>query len=318
RKARRIIRKLSESCDKLPSALFITGVSEREEYPTFGGGYGDIYRASHNNKPVALKHLRHFLRGTESHRIRLNLFREALVWRELHHPNILPFIGIDRESFPSSLCMVSPWMEHGTILKYLEVHGHANVFEIAQGLQYLHSRNIVHGDLRGANILINEDWSACLADFELSVFSDALSMHTSTRAGSLYWMAPELIVPDRSGCRFTRTLASDVYAFGCTCIELCTLQPPFSNIPMAWECAVIQRVLEGKRPERPTAEPLMTDRFWQCITSYWGQDPATRPSVEVIVSDMLSEYVISRGPNKDSQSTWERHSQYSQPSSTAV
>ncbi|KAJ7145868.1 hypothetical protein C8R44DRAFT_3929 [Mycena epipterygia] len=44
--ARRIICKLSESCDKLPSALFITGVSEREECPTFGGGYGDIYRAS--------------------------------------------------------------------------------------------------------------------------------------------------------------------------------------------------------------------------------------------------------------------------------
>ncbi|KAJ7145870.1 hypothetical protein C8R44DRAFT_552683, partial [Mycena epipterygia] len=46
-KARRIIRKLSESCDKLPSALFITGVSGREEHPTFGGGYGDIYRASY-------------------------------------------------------------------------------------------------------------------------------------------------------------------------------------------------------------------------------------------------------------------------------
>ncbi|KAJ7145912.1 hypothetical protein C8R44DRAFT_549699, partial [Mycena epipterygia] len=47
RRARRIIRKLSESCDKLPSALFITGVSGREEYPTFGGGYGDIYQASY-------------------------------------------------------------------------------------------------------------------------------------------------------------------------------------------------------------------------------------------------------------------------------
>ncbi|KAJ7719635.1 hypothetical protein DFH07DRAFT_707159, partial [Mycena maculata] len=47
RKALRIIRKLSESCDKLPSSLFITGVTGREEHPTFGGGFGDIYRSSY-------------------------------------------------------------------------------------------------------------------------------------------------------------------------------------------------------------------------------------------------------------------------------
>ncbi|KAJ7904960.1 hypothetical protein B0H13DRAFT_1519341, partial [Mycena leptocephala] len=45
--AGRIIRKLSESCDTLPSALFITGVTGREQHPIFGGGYGDIYRAKY-------------------------------------------------------------------------------------------------------------------------------------------------------------------------------------------------------------------------------------------------------------------------------
>lgn len=68
--AHRIIRKLSEACDMLPSSLFITEVSEREEYPTFGGGYGDIYRASHGNRPVALKRMRQFLRGCDLRRIR--------------------------------------------------------------------------------------------------------------------------------------------------------------------------------------------------------------------------------------------------------
>ncbi|KAJ6542666.1 kinase-like domain-containing protein, partial [Mycena capillaripes] len=176
--ARRIICKLYAACDRLPSALFITGVSGKEEHPTFGGGYGDIYRASHGNRTVALKYMRavHFMRGSELRRIRLKFCQEALVWKDLDHPHILPFLGIDGDSFPSSLCMVSPWMEHGTVMNYLHDHGHANVdkllYEIAQGLQYLHTRNIVHGDLRGSNILINENWSACLADFGLSVFSD--------------------------------------------------------------------------------------------------------------------------------------------------
>ncbi|KAF8174690.1 hypothetical protein K438DRAFT_1538811, partial [Mycena galopus ATCC 62051] len=47
RMALRIIRKLSESCNMLPSSLFIVGVNGRDEHPSFGGGFGDIYSASY-------------------------------------------------------------------------------------------------------------------------------------------------------------------------------------------------------------------------------------------------------------------------------
>ncbi|KAJ7141857.1 kinase-like domain-containing protein [Mycena crocata] len=286
-KARRIIRKLSESCDKLPSSLFITGVNGRDEHPMFGGGFGDIYRASYENQTVALKSMRHFLRGGELRRVRWEFCREALVWKDLHHPHILTFLGIDRESFPSTLCMVSPWMEHGTVLTYLHDHGHANVdkllFEIAQGLQYLHSHNVVHGDLRGANILINQDWSACLADFGLSVFSDATT-HTSNRAGSIYWMSPELIAPERFGYRFARTPASDVYAFGCVCIELYTGRPPFSELS---EAAALLSIINGERPRRPSGTPAMSDSLWRHLTAYWQHNPTARPVTELVVQNMV-------------------------------
>jgi hypothetical protein len=71
RRARRIIRKLSEVSDNLPSSLYITGVTGREEYPTSGGGFADIYRSTYNNQTVALKHIRHFLRGADVRRTRL-------------------------------------------------------------------------------------------------------------------------------------------------------------------------------------------------------------------------------------------------------
>ncbi|KAJ7601876.1 kinase-like domain-containing protein [Mycena rosella] len=287
-KARRLIRKLSEACDMLPSALFITGVRGRAEHPVFGGGYGDIYCASYGNEAVALKHLRHCLRGSGQRRVRLKFCREALVWRDWHHPNILSFIGIDRESFPSSLCMVSPWMEHGTVLKYLEQHGRGNVdkflYEIAQGLRYLHSCNIVHGDLRGSNVLINEDRSACLADFGLSVFSNATSTRSSTRAGSLYWLAPELIYPERFGCKFARTPATDVYAFGCVCVELYTGRPPFSDIP---EPAALLKTISGERVGRPSGAPAMSDTLWQQITVCWEENPANRPAARLVVNNMV-------------------------------
>jgi hypothetical protein len=75
RQARRIIRKLSESCDSLPSSLFITGVTGREDHPTFAGGFGDIFRATYDNKTVALKHMRHFVQSSDLRDIRLVSFK---------------------------------------------------------------------------------------------------------------------------------------------------------------------------------------------------------------------------------------------------
>ncbi|KAJ7646809.1 kinase-like domain-containing protein [Roridomyces roridus] len=289
-RARRIIRKLSESCDKLPSSLFITGVTDRDAHPTFGGGFADVYRASYGKKTVALKHMRYFLRGAELRRVNLKFCREALVWKDLHHPNILPFLGIDRDTFPSSLCMVSPWMEHGTILNHLEKHSHTNVDKllchIALGIHYLHSRNIVHGDLRGANILINEHWSACLSDFGLSSFNTATtSKRTSTRSGSIYWMAPELISPERFGLQFSRTPASDVYAFACVCVEVYTGRPPFSKLT---EAAALFAIINGERPERPSGVPAMSDALWQFVSVYWSQNPDTRPISAIVAQNLTS------------------------------
>ncbi|KAJ6482887.1 kinase-like domain-containing protein [Mycena vitilis] len=179
-------------------------------------------------------------------------------------------------------------MEQGTVINYLKDHGHATVdkllYEIAQGLLYLHSRSIVHGDLRGSNILINEDWSACLTDFGLSIFSDATSTMSTNRGGSIYWMAPELLDPDRFGNKFGRTPASDVYAFGCVCLELYTGRPPFSNL---LEPAALMKVLNGKRPERPPGPPVMSDALWKNISAYWAEKPTARPITQRVVRDMV-------------------------------
>lgn len=51
------------------------------------------------------------------------LCREALIWLHLEHPHVLPFLGIDRTSFPGSLCMLSPWMLHGNIHDFIKDTG---------------------------------------------------------------------------------------------------------------------------------------------------------------------------------------------------
>ncbi|KAJ7066561.1 kinase-like domain-containing protein [Mycena amicta] len=225
-KARRLLVKLSEVSDTLPASLFIRGVLRVEKEATFGGTFGDIYRASYEGRDVALKRIRVFQRDQGRHRIRQRFCREALLWQRLKHPFVLPFTGINAESFPSFLCMVSPWMRHGTINNHLAQNGNANVelrlFEIAQGLAYLHSQDIIHGDLRGSNILVDDGWHVRLADFGLAVFSDAtIATQTSHRGGSVRWMSPELHFPQSCGLEtFQRTFASDVYSFALLCIEV--------------------------------------------------------------------------------------------------
>lgn len=84
--------------------------------------------------------------------------------------------------------------------------------------------NIVHGDLKGANILVNANGEAALADFGLSAViavAGQPSTHTSNGGGSFRWMAPELLMP-REGI-MVKTRASDIYSFGSVILEVPTI-----------------------------------------------------------------------------------------------
>ncbi|KAJ7717957.1 kinase-like domain-containing protein [Mycena metata] len=84
--------------------------------------------------------------------------------------------------------MVSPWMARGALVNSSGGPSPSSIpvlmYEIAVGLQYLHSENIVHGDLRGANILFDDQGHARLADFGLAAFTDG-PLAPTKRGGSL-------------------------------------------------------------------------------------------------------------------------------------
>ncbi|KAJ7062347.1 kinase-like domain-containing protein, partial [Mycena amicta] len=285
-RARRLISKLARAADKLPSALIISGVEQRDEHATFCGGFGDVFRAMYQGKPVALKHMRRF-QGSDQRDIRKQFCREALVWQRLRHPFVVPLIGIDMESFPTSLCMVSPWMQNGTVINYLKGFHGANrrvIREIAQGLAFLHDQNVVHGDLRGSNILVDDAGHACLTDFGLTVLSDATTQ-THHGAGSVRWMAPETLNPTGCGLdKFGRTTASDIYAFACVCLELYTGFPPFHE-EILHDAPVIYQVMQGARPTRP-AGAIIPDHVWEIMQQSWSHNYADRPTILGIVLEL--------------------------------
>ncbi|KAJ7053459.1 kinase-like domain-containing protein, partial [Mycena amicta] len=149
--------KLAQRCYALPETLFISGVTECTERAVFFGGYSDVFKGMFRGQAVALKRMRIFQStdplDPKAAKDRGNFCKEALVWQSLRHEYIVPFIGIDSEGFAPAFCIVSPWMKNGTVNMYLlKTPGAGRSYliqEIAKGLAFLHSRGVIHGDLRG-------------------------------------------------------------------------------------------------------------------------------------------------------------------------
>ncbi|KAK7687327.1 hypothetical protein QCA50_009833 [Cerrena zonata] len=164
---------------------------------------------------------------------------------------------------------------------------HIWIKHITLGLSHIHSEGIIHGDLRGVNILINEDNSACLADFGLSAFSDITSNQFATIQGGVEsWLAPEILDPEAFDIASDRqTHAGDIYSFACVCIELYTGRDPWNEVS---RYSVLLRVLKGERPVRPKFHDTveMEDSLWDLIQTCWTPLPNERPMASRLVEQI--------------------------------
>ncbi|KAF8876460.1 kinase-like domain-containing protein [Mucidula mucida] len=288
---KRLMSKLVKKASGLPDTMFISGVAVPRGQCSIGGTFGDIYKTLYKDQPVALKFLR--ILGSspaEKRKTCKKFYKEALVWRKLDFKYVLPFLGVDTENIPGRPCMVSPWMANGNAHDFVKNHPKMNVdkllFEIAQGIQYLHSKFVVHGDIKGLNILIDEQWHPRLADFGLTIWADVSKQDTTQRGGTVRWMAPELLHPTSFGQEDSqRTFATDVYAYGCVCLELHTRDKPFYDIHS--EGVVSVKVAKGERPQRPT-DPPFADELWNLVKACWQQETGMRPQSAEIVEVLRS------------------------------
>ncbi|KAG5350819.1 hypothetical protein C0989_009145 [Termitomyces sp. Mn162] len=194
--------------------------------------------------------------------------------------------------FKNKLCLVAPWMENGDIGKYLKKNPRANrhslCADIVQGLQYLHKEGIVHGDLKGANILIHETGKACLSDFGISGVLDSnivawtSQSSVASKGGSVRWQAPELDMEKDE--EVINSPYSDVYALGCVFYEVFTGNIPFHHISR--DTTVVLQIQRGIRPSRPSEldaawrEWGLTEEIWALCGDCWKNEPKERPSVE--------------------------------------
>ncbi|CAE6434342.1 unnamed protein product [Rhizoctonia solani] len=178
-----------------------------------GGGFGDIWMGQlQNGGKVAIKAWRTNALGNCDYKTLKRSGRELYCWSRMDHPNIHRLQGVImlRGQY---LGMVSEWMDNGNLHEYIRKHPDADRFklcvDIASGLEYMHSTNTVHGDLKAANVLVSSDGVAKLSDFDFSVMSEMTSLgfseSSNLRTGSLRWMAPELLLVEETRTRTTES-----------------------------------------------------------------------------------------------------------------
>ncbi|KAK1231732.1 hypothetical protein PQX77_005141 [Marasmius sp. AFHP31] len=253
--------RLSKNSGLHPTCLSIHNVKKLGKHPVAAGGFGDVWKGTigDSSKPVCLKVMKVNL-NSDFKKLSIAYIREAILWRQLKHPNLVPFLGIYQLEDTQELWLISPWVENGNLVEFLratereDVDHYTLVYDVASRLAYLHSNKIVHGDLKGVNTLITDSLRACIADFGLSriAVKHGLGLTTSGArpAGTMRWQAPELLWGERP------SMESDMYSFACVC----------------YEC-----------PTRPREALKLSDAMWALMTECWNTTPSSRPTAGQIV-----------------------------------
>ncbi|KAF8835173.1 WD40 repeat-like protein [Paxillus ammoniavirescens] len=279
----------------------LTGYVVQEGKDPFAcGSFGDIYRGKLRMNGTSIDVAIRTYGSTnddddDDAQKNERLLREIKTWVNLQHVNILPLFGttMGLGRFPAMIC---PWLENGTLSSYLTrrhdtlkpLQRLALINDAAAGLQYLHSKSIVHGNLSGSNVLIDGNGRACISDFGLSMVLTDLggSTYGASRheAGTLRWAAPELLGLQEkdSPHHVFPTPPSDVYSFGRIILQALTGEVPYHYY--IYEARVRHAISKGINPTRPNS-PLVTDRQWAFMQRCWMPVDAdeSRPCADEIV-----------------------------------
>ncbi|XP_045194615.2 uncharacterized protein LOC123550253 [Mercenaria mercenaria] len=155
-----------------------------------------------------------------------NLINEISILRKVNHKNIVQFLDVFFAGVVKNVWLVMEFMSRGSLARVLEQY----VFEekhtayvskeILAGLEYLHSGNIVHRDIKGDNVLLDGHDGVKIADFGTSRVLKGSKMRQE-RVGTPHWMAPEIIA------RKPYSFKVDIWSFGITIIEMIQGKPPY-------------------------------------------------------------------------------------------
>lgn len=227
------------------------------------------------------------------------LHHEMALLKELNHENIVRYFGSSSEG--SFLNIFLEYVPGGSVQLMLQLYGPFEeplirnfVRQVLVGLTYLHSVDIIHRDIKGANILIDIKGTVKISDFGISKKVDSSEDREGNKQarraslqGSVYWMAPEVVK------QTAYTKKADIWSVGCLVVEMFTGKHPFPSFSQMQAIFKIGTHTQPQVPEWCTAEGK------DFLTRTFEIDYDKRPTATQLLGEaFLSPLILSHlGPS---------------------
>ncbi|KAF5743520.1 hypothetical protein HS088_TW08G00104 [Tripterygium wilfordii] len=253
------------------------------------GTFGHVYVGfnSDSGEMCAMKEVTLFSDDAKSKESAKQLMQEIALLSRLRHPNIVQYYG--SETVGDRLYIYLEYVSGGSIYKLLQEYGQLGELavrsytqQILSGLAYLHSKQTVHRDIKGANILVDPNGRIKLADFGMAKHITGQSCPLSFK-GSPYWMAPEVIKNSNGS-----NLAVDIWSLGCTVLEMATTKPPWSQYE-----GIAAMFKIGNSKELPAIPDHLSDEGKDFVRQCLQRNPLHRPTASQLLEHPFVKYAAS-------------------------
>ena len=248
------------------------------------GQIGIVFRARRetDGESVALKILRDELAEDELYRGRFQ--REARIASELVNEHVVPVVDFGEAA--GRLYIAALYVPGASLAERIASEGTLSLEEalrmasdLADALEALHARGLVHRDVKPANVMVDERGAAALTDFGLARgVADTVLTKTGMVVGTVDYLAPELIRGEQA------THSSDLYALGCVLYECLAGAPPFAG--RSFVETLLAHVREEPRDLVELRADLPESVSWTVLKGL-AKDPAERPETASAYARLL-------------------------------
>lgn len=244
------------------------------------GAFGSVYRGMDNDTGtlMAVKQVSLGFGSASAAKVAEHIKSveaEVNLLKQLDHQNIVRYLGTEKTS--KVLNIFLEYVPGGSIASLLSNFGPFKepvvklyTKQILLGLEYLHKNAIMHRDIKGANILVDNTGLVKLADFGASKkIEDLVSVGSGANSvkGTPYWMAPEVITQTGHGRQ------ADIWSVACTVIEMATGKPPWSQYGS--QVSAMFNIARSKGPPLIPQDlsPECKDFLYLCFNRNWRERP---------------------------------------------
>lgn len=281
----------------------LTGLSWMKGALIGAGSFGSVYLALNGltGELMAVKQVEMPSAGKEDARKKSMveaLQREIELLKDMQHPNIVQYLGSSNED--DSLNIFLEYVPGGSVAALLNNYGPLKeplirnfVRQILTGLAYLHNKGIIHRDIKGANVLVDNKGGIKISDFGISKKVEAglltsSSNHRPSLQGSVFWMAPEVVK------QTSYTLKADIWSLGCLIVEMFTGSHPYPD------CSQLQAIFKiGTGGSAPTIPQRSTAEAKQFLGQTFELDHNKRPTADELLSNPFLNPMVGQGSMGD-------------------